>query len=77
MRLERVVAGIEGGLGNQLFQYAAGLALARRLGTELSLDVRALHQNGDRPLYLSHYWSLVDCFGLPFRMALHNPALKG
>ncbi len=28
-----------GGLGNQMFQYAAGLALARRLGTELRLDI--------------------------------------
>ena len=31
---------ISGGLGNQLFQYAAGLALARRLNTKLRLDAR-------------------------------------
>lgn len=29
-----------GGLGNQMFQYAAGRALAERLGTELVLDAR-------------------------------------
>ncbi len=29
-----------GGLGNQMFQYAAGRALAERLGTELLLDTR-------------------------------------
>jgi hypothetical protein len=33
---------LEGGLGNQLFQYAAGRALAHRLGTELLLDTSAL-----------------------------------
>ena len=31
---------ISGGLGNQLFQYAAGLALARRLNTGLRMDAR-------------------------------------
>jgi Glycosyl transferase family 11 len=31
---------LSGGLGNQLFQYAAGLALARRLGTNLRIDAR-------------------------------------
>ena len=31
---------ISGGLGNQLFQYAAGLALARRLNTSLRMDAR-------------------------------------
>jgi len=30
-----------GGLGNQMFQYAAGRALALRLGTNLKLDTRA------------------------------------
>lgn len=30
---------IKGGLGNQLFQYAAGLLLAERVGAELQLDI--------------------------------------
>lgn len=34
----RVVVQIAGGLGNQLFQYAAGRALAHRLGASLVLD---------------------------------------
>jgi Glycosyl transferase family 11 len=33
---------LEGGLGNQLFQYAAGRALAHRHGTELLLDTSGL-----------------------------------
>jgi hypothetical protein len=36
-----IVVRIIGGLGNQLFQYAAGLALSSRLGVELRLDMCA------------------------------------
>jgi hypothetical protein len=36
-----IVARIFGGLGNQMFQYAAGRALALRHRTELALDLRA------------------------------------
>ncbi len=34
-----IITKILGGLGNQMFQYAAGRALAERLGVELKLDV--------------------------------------
>src|SRR4030095_5663112 len=34
-----VTSYLMGGCANQLFQYATGLALARRLGVELKLDV--------------------------------------
>jgi hypothetical protein len=37
-----VIVRLTGGLGNQMFQYAAARALADRLGTELLLDTRAL-----------------------------------
>jgi hypothetical protein len=46
-----VVTRIRSGLGNQLFGYAAGRALAHRLGTSLILDCR----NPDRPVYLDRY----------------------
>lgn len=36
-----VIARLTGGLGNQMFQYAAARALADRLGAELLLDLRA------------------------------------
>ena len=44
-----VISNIIGGLGNQMFQYAAGRALSLRLGVQLKLDIRAfsgysLHQ---------------------------------
>jgi hypothetical protein len=35
----RVTVYLMGGCANQIFQYAAGLALARRLGVDLKLDV--------------------------------------
>ena len=38
----RVATQMLGGLGNQLFQYAAGRALARRLGARLLLDCTAI-----------------------------------
>ncbi len=34
-----VTSYLKGGCGNQIFQYATGLALARRLGVDLKLDV--------------------------------------
>lgn len=44
-----VISQVIGGLGNQMFQYAAGRALAMRLGGDLALDISAfenynLHQ---------------------------------
>ena len=39
-----VIVQLAGGLGNQLFQYAAGLELATRLGSELWIDTRALDE---------------------------------
>lgn len=51
----QVIARIEGGLGNQLFQYAAARSLADRLGCDLALDLRGLAHNGDRPFQLDLY----------------------
>jgi hypothetical protein len=35
-----VIVEVVGGLGNQMFQVAAGWSLARRCGAELKLDLR-------------------------------------
>lgn len=55
MRLEQVVVRIEGGLGNQLFQYAAARSLADRLGCDLCLDLRGLDVTQGRPFELDLY----------------------
>lgn len=51
-----------GGLGNQLFQYAAGRALALRLDTELVLDIRNFKQ------YKLHEYGL-ERFNIKARIA--------
>ncbi|MDR2175923.1 MAG: alpha-1,2-fucosyltransferase [Synergistaceae bacterium] len=43
-----IAARIEGGLGNQMFQYAAAKAAAVRLGTELLLDAAAYNAVSER-----------------------------
>ncbi len=72
MRLSKVIVRIEGGLGNQLFQYATARSLADRLGRDLVLDLRGLQDNGDRGYMLDRYAirgtvaTLNDLQDLPF-----------
>ena len=47
---------LDGGLGNQLFQYAAGRAMSVALDVPLFLDARLyLGEGGDRPFALDHF----------------------
>jgi len=55
MRSKNVFLRVEGGLGNQLFQYAAGRSLADRLECGLALDLRGIRENGDRAFQLGLY----------------------
>jgi hypothetical protein len=50
----RVASLMLGGLGNQLFQYAAGRALAQRLGARLVLDCTSRHAEF-RPIVLDRF----------------------
>ena len=50
-----VAVKLSGGLGNQMFTYAGGLALATRLGGELRFDLRSYRQHGSRPLQLGAF----------------------
>jgi Glycosyl transferase family 11 len=45
---DAIAVRLEGGLGNQMFQYAAGRAVASRLGCRLVLDTTGLHAKGLR-----------------------------
>ena len=47
-----VIVKLQGGLGNQMFQYAAGRSLSMRLGTPLKLDRRRM----DHPVQGSTPW---------------------
>ena len=50
-----IVAELAGGLGNQLFQYAAARTVADRLGTELGLDIRTCRAADSRAYALGPY----------------------
>lgn len=57
-----------GGLGNQMFQYAAGKALATRLGTNLAMDFRVIDHRGTR--------RLTEVFDLDLAMPEALPPVK-
>jgi hypothetical protein len=59
-----VISHLMGGLGNQMFEYAAGLSLARKRRTVLKLDTSFYHEHDvdDR-----HY--SLDCLNVPAQFA--------
>jgi len=63
-----VIVRLTGGLGNQMFQYAAGRALADRLGAELLLDTRAFGHVLARQAYTRRAYALAP-FKLRARLA--------
>jgi hypothetical protein len=62
-----------GGLGNQMFQYATGWSLARRLGAELSVDRTWLEGEG---LFATARHYELDAFRLQTRSAAPNVVSK-
>ncbi len=58
-----IIVKIQGGLGNQMFQYAAAMALAELRGTSLAIDV-----HGYRPRSPRRY-ELNEVFGIDARVA--------
>ncbi|HVU33137.1 MAG TPA: FkbM family methyltransferase [Opitutaceae bacterium] len=59
-----VAVKLQGGMGNQMFQFAAGLALARRTGARLVLDRSFLLDRTPRPNFTYRNYDL-DLFELP------------
>lgn len=55
MTQPRVISRLHGGLGNQLFQYAVGRAVALRTGAELLLDARLLADANPFQYDLGHF----------------------
>jgi hypothetical protein len=76
----RIATQMLGGLGNQLFQYAAGRALAERLGGRLILDCTAISR-AERAFALSCYpidaEIVCDAFGKPHSRRLRLPGSLG
>ena len=61
-----IISWLTGGLGNQMFQYAAGLALAEHRRTVLKLDVRWFKQD---PAYEAHNRYALSCFNITEQFA--------
>lgn len=65
-----VVVKLMGGLGNQLFQYSAGFALAQRLGVRLLLDTSFMENEVSDDVYTKRNFELNH---LSIRAALATP----
>ena len=61
-----IITWLTGGLGNQMFQYAAGLALAEHRRTVLKLDVSWFRAD---PQYEAHNRYALSCFNLTEQFA--------
>jgi len=53
-----IITALFGGLGNQMFQYAAGRALALRHGVPLGLDCRRLYSTNPPRRYALHHFDI-------------------
>jgi hypothetical protein len=71
-----IITWLTGGLGNQMFQYAAGLALAEKRRTVLKLDVSWYR---DDPAYEAHNRYGLSCFNITeqFATAEETERLRG
>jgi len=58
-----IISKLQGGLGNQMFQYAAGFALAKKLKTSLKLDLSYYRQDFIKTGDTKRVYEL-DCFRL-------------
>jgi hypothetical protein len=74
-----IISRLAGGLGNQMFQYAAGRALADCLGTSLSLDLSSLRSRSKpitaRDYGLDGFHTNAELFD-PAKLLLRNLAHK-
>lgn len=61
-----IISWLTGGLGNQMFQYAAGLALAERRRTILKLDATWFRED---PAYEAHNRYALSCFNITEQLA--------
>ena len=68
MTRKMIIVRLMGGLGNQMFQYAAGLRLAHRHQTELKLDLSFLLDRSPRENFVYRDFDLV-AFNFPISIA--------
>ena len=68
-----ILVKIMGGLGNQLFQYAAGRSLALKHNTSLKLDLSDYHEISFRKYYLHHFRIKADIATFSDIFPLYKP----
>lgn len=73
MQLDQLVCRLDGGFGNQLFQYATARSIADRLGCELLLDTRTLGVQDGRAYGLNSYPIRAQLAGPELLAALPSP----
>ena len=64
-----IILKIQGGLGNQMFQYAAGRNLSISLDTEIKLDITSYNNDVKREYELKHF-SIKDIHANESEIAL-------
>lgn len=67
-----IITKLIGGLGNQMFQYAAGLSLASKHNTSLKLDVNFLLDRSKRYYRHTHREYALDIFNISGGVATDN-----
>ncbi|WP_276133808.1 alpha-1,2-fucosyltransferase [Polluticoccus soli] len=70
-----IIVKLQGGLGNQMFQYAIGKSLAKHLGTSFKLDVEFLLDRTPRENFVFRDYDL-DIFSLQAPVATKAETLK-
>ena len=71
-----VIVQLHGGLGNQLFQYAAGRAISSRTGAPLKLDI-SLFQTYRLRTYRLGLFSIIEQFACPEEIQrLRSPSIR-
>ena len=71
-----VLVRLDGGLGNQLFEYAAGRALALQTGRTLLLDPAPIAQRPHGRSYELHAFAIAERFVAPLELAAIRAAHK-
>ena len=64
----RILSRLSGGLGNQLFQYAAAHALALDTGAKLELDIRGLRGRAGHNIYGLSQYAITGRLAPPWRL---------
>lgn len=74
-----IITRLIGGIGNQMFQYACGLSLARRYSVSLKIDVRGFDEQKLRRFSLHHFnisAPVADSAELPTVSQIRSPLVR-